>query len=152
MSKISLKFPRGQWVNLFDECPHRQVPAAQLAVVQWGLTFRPNMLPTNHWGPGRVIGIQVGKTVSNRNLMGQWNAEVMDLYLVASLVSHVDSLVTPGRCSNASMCLLISTKCFLFPDIVPLLYSVGAVRQEAIIWTNVDPEQQMGLTRYITVI
>ena len=46
-------------------------------------------------------------------------------YMVASLMSPVASLVTTGRCSNVSMCLRISTKCFLFPGIVPLLYSVG---------------------------
>ena len=40
-------------------------------------------------------------------------------------MSPVASLVTTGRCSNVSMCLRISTKCFLFPGIVPLLYSVG---------------------------
>ena len=45
--------------------------------------------------------------------------------LVASLMSPVASLVTTDRCSNVSMCLRISTKCFLFPGIVPLLYSVG---------------------------
>ena len=40
-------------------------------------------------------------------------------------MSPVASLVTTDRCSNVSMCLRISTKCFLFPGIVPLLYSVG---------------------------
>ena len=45
--------------------------------------------------------------------------------LVACLMSPVASLVTTDRCSNVSMCLRISTKCFLFPGIVPLLYSVG---------------------------
>ena len=40
-------------------------------------------------------------------------------------MSPVASLVTTDRCSNVSMCLRISTKCFLFPRIVPLLYSVG---------------------------
>ena len=49
---------------------------------------------------------------------------ILDL-LVASLMSPVASLVTTDRCSNVSMCLRISTKCFLFPGIVPLLYSVG---------------------------
>ena len=44
--------------------------------------------------------------------------------LVASLMSPVVSLVTTDRCSNVSMCLWISIKCF-FPGIVPLLYSVG---------------------------
>ena len=47
------------------------------------------------------------------------------MLLVASLMSPVASLVTTDRCSNVSMCLRISTKCFLFPGIVPLLYSVG---------------------------
>ena len=52
---------------------------------------------------------------------------ILDAYvhLVASLMSPVASLVTTDRCSNVSMCLRISTKCFLFPGIVPLLYSVG---------------------------
>ena len=40
-------------------------------------------------------------------------------------MSPVASLVTTDRCSNVSMCLRISTKCFLFPGIAPLLYSVG---------------------------
>ena len=40
-------------------------------------------------------------------------------------MSPVASLVTTDRFSNVSMCLRISTKCFLFPGIVPLLYSVG---------------------------
>ena len=40
-------------------------------------------------------------------------------------MSPVASLVTTERCSNVSMCLRISTKCCLFPGIVPLLYSVG---------------------------
>ena len=45
--------------------------------------------------------------------------------MVASLMSPVASLVTTDRCSNVSMCLRISNKCFRFPGIVPLLYSVG---------------------------
>ena len=45
--------------------------------------------------------------------------------MVASLMSPVASLVTTDRCSNVSMCLRISTKCFIFPGIAPLLYSVG---------------------------
>ena len=45
--------------------------------------------------------------------------------LVASLMSPVASLVTTDRCSYVSMCLSISTKYYLFPGIVPLLYSVG---------------------------
>ena len=40
-------------------------------------------------------------------------------------MSAVASLVTTDRCSNVSMCLRISTNCFPFPGIVPLLYSVG---------------------------
>ena len=40
-------------------------------------------------------------------------------------MSPVASLVTTDRCSNVSMCLRISTECFLLPGIVPLLYSVG---------------------------
>ena len=47
------------------------------------------------------------------------------LHLVASLMSPVASLVTTGRRSNVSMCLLISTKCFTFSGIVPFLHSVG---------------------------
>ena len=37
-------------------------------------------------------------------------------------MSHVASLMTTDRCSNVSMCLRISTKCIIFPGIVPLLY------------------------------
>ena len=44
---------------------------------------------------------------------------------VASLMSPVAPLVTTDRCSNVSMCWRISTKSFIFPGIVPLLYSVG---------------------------
>ena len=46
-------------------------------------------------------------------------------FLVASLMSPVASLVTTDRSSNVSVCLRISTMCFLSPGIVPLLYSVG---------------------------
>ena len=40
-------------------------------------------------------------------------------------MSPVASLVTIDRRSNVSLCLRISTKFFLFPGIVPLLYYVG---------------------------
>ena len=65
------------------------------------------------------------KVKAARGSVFDWTNGPFAPLLVASLMSPVASLVTTDRCSNVSMCLRISTKCFLFPGIVPLLYSVG---------------------------
>ena len=47
--------------------------------------------------------------------MGSFNGQKegwMDAFLVACLMSPAASLVTTDKCSNVSMCLRISTKCF----------------------------------------